>query len=88
VALNFRAGQVEIPRRTVDYKPTKAPAKLQERLVQQIKEMTEQKPSFGYRTVAYLLVFNNNPVQSIFQFKGWQVRKRPVGMRPRVEELL
>jgi putative transposase len=77
----------DIQRRTVYYKPTKAPAKLQERLVQPIKEMIEQNPSFGYRTVAYLLEFNKNTVQRIFQLKGWQVRKRPVGLRPRVEEL-
>ena len=73
----------EIPRRTVYYKPTKTPAKVQERFVQPIKEMIEQNPSFGYRTVAYLLEFNKNTVQRIFQHKGWQVRKRPVGMRPR-----
>jgi len=77
----------EIPRRTVYYKPTKAAAKVQERFVKPIKEMIEQNPSFGYRTVAHLLEFNKNTVQRIFQLKGWQVRKRPVGMRPRVEDL-
>lgn len=30
---------------------------------------------------------NKNTVQRIFQIKGWQVRKRPVGMRPRVQAL-
>jgi len=34
----------EIPRRTVYYKPTKAPAKVQERFVKPIKEMIEQNP--------------------------------------------
>ncbi len=47
--------------------------------------MIEQEPSFGYRTVAWLLGFNKNTVQRIFQLKGWQVRKRAVGMRPRIE---
>ena len=47
--------------------------------------MIEQEPSFGYRTVAWLLGFNKNTVQRVFQLKGWQVRKRPVGMRPRIE---
>ena len=47
--------------------------------------MIEENPSFGYRTVAHLLDFNKNTVQRIFQLKGWQVRKRPVGFRPRVE---
>jgi putative transposase len=47
----------------------------------------EQNPSFGYRAVVHLLEFNKNTVQRICQPKGWQVRKRPVGMRPRVEVL-
>ena len=42
-------------------------------------------PSFGYRTVAWLLGFNKNTVQRVFQIKGWQVRKRAIGMRPRIE---
>ena len=47
--------------------------------------MIEKEPSFGYRTVAWLLGFNKNTVQHIFQIKGWQVRKRQIGMRPRIE---
>ncbi len=49
--------------------------------------MIEENPSFGYRTVAHLLGFNKNTVQRIFQLKGWQVRKRPVGFRPRIQAL-
>jgi putative transposase len=60
-----------MPRRTVYDTPTKA--------------MIEAEPSFGYRTVAWLLGFNKNTVQRIFQLKGWQVRKRAVGMWPRIE---
>ena len=41
----------------------------------------------GYRTVAHLLGFNKNTVQRVFQLKGWQVRKRPVGFRPRIQAL-
>lgn len=52
-----------------------------------IRAMIEEHPSFGYRTVAHLLGFNKNTVQRIFQLKGWQVRKRPVGFRPRIEAL-
>jgi len=37
--------------------------------------------------VASLLRFNKNTVQRIFQMKGWQVRKRAVGHRPRIEAL-
>ncbi len=77
-----------VPRRTVYYKPTQPAApKLQTRLVEPVKQMIEQNPSFGYRTVAYLLGMNKNTVQRIFQLKGWQVRKRPVGFRPRIQAL-
>ena len=77
----------EVPRRTVYYRPTKAAPKLNEQLVKPIKDMIEQNPSFGYRTVAYLLNMNKNTVQRIFQLMHWQVRKRPVGFRPRVQAL-
>lgn len=77
----------EVPRRTVYYKPTKAAPKVDEQLAVPIKAMIEENPSFGYRTVAYLLGMNKNTVQRIFQIKGWQVRKRPVGMRPRIQAL-
>ncbi len=42
-------------------------------------------PSFGYRTVAWLLGFNKTTVHRIFQIKGWQVRKRAVGLCPRIQ---
>ena len=77
----------EVPRRSVYYKPTKGAPKLQERFVAPIKAMIEQHPSFGYRTVAHLLGMNKNTVQRVFQCKGWQVRKRPVGFRPRIQAL-
>lgn len=76
-----------VPRRTVYYRPTKAPAKVDPRFAEPIKAMIEESPSFGYRTVAHLLGFNKNTVQRIFQLKGWQVKKRPVGFRPRVQAL-
>jgi putative transposase len=49
--------------------------------------MIEENPSFGYRTVANLLDMNKNTVQRVFQIMGWQVRKRPVGFRPRIQAL-
>ncbi|MEK0418129.1 MAG: hypothetical protein RI949_2135, partial [Pseudomonadota bacterium] len=73
--------------RTVYYKPTKAEPKVQPRLVEPIKAMIEENPSFGYRTVAHLLDLNKNTVQRVFQMMGWQVRKRPVGSRPRIQAL-
>ena len=76
-----------VPRRTVYYKAVKGVPKVQERFAGPIKAMIESEPSFGYRTVAALLRFNKNTVQRIFQLKGWQVRKRAIGHRPRVEAL-
>ncbi|WP_239224769.1 IS3 family transposase, partial [Comamonas aquatica] len=67
--------------------PTKAAPKVDEQLAAPIKAMIEENPSFGYRTVAYLLRMNKNTVQRIFQLKGWQVRKRAIGMRPRIQAL-
>lgn len=76
-----------VPRRTVYYKPVKAPPKIDPAFEKPIKAMIEENPSFGYRTIAWLLGFNKNTVQRIFRLKGWQVRKRPVGARPRIEAL-
>jgi len=76
-----------VPRRTVYYRPVKAAPKVDSRFLEPIKAMIEEHPSFGYRTVAHLLAFNKNTVQRIFQLKGWQVKKRPVGFRPRVQAL-
>lgn len=76
-----------VPRRTLYYRPTKALPRVQERFAAPIKALIEEQPSFGYRTVAHLLGFNKNTVQRIFQLKGWQVKKRPIGFRPRVQAL-
>lgn len=76
-----------VARRSVYYKPTKAPPTVKPELAAPIKAMIEDEPSFGYRTVASLLDMNKNTVQRIFQIKGWQVRKRAIGNRPRVEAL-
>ena len=76
-----------VPRRTVYYKPVKAVPKVQDRFAKPIKTMIEANPSFGYRTVAWLLGFNKNTVQRIFQLRGWQVKKRAISFRPRIEAL-
>lgn len=70
------------------YREQKAEPKLQQHFVAPIKAMIEENPSFGYRTVAGLLGLNKNTVQRIFQLKGWQVKKRSVGFRPRVQRRL
>ncbi len=77
----------EVPRRTFYYKPSKAPPKVKEHIAKPIKTLIEAEPSFGYRTVAWLLGMNKNTVQRVFQIKRWQVRKRPVGHRPRVQAM-
>ena len=76
-----------VPRRTVYYRPTKKAPTLQQRFVQPIKQLIEEHPAFGYRTVAHLLSFNKNTVQRVFQLMRWQVKKRPVGFRPRVQAM-
>ena len=55
-----------VPRRTVYYQPVKAPPKIDPAFEAPIKAMIEENPSFGYRTVAYLLGLNKNTVQRIF----------------------
>jgi putative transposase len=76
-----------VPRRTVYYKPVKSAPQVQECFAKPIKAMIEEHPSFGYRTVAHLLDFNKNTVQRVFQLMGWQVKKRPIGFRPRIQAL-
>ena len=70
-----------------NFRPTKGTPKVQEKFVTPIKAMIEENPSFGYRTVAHLLGMSKNTVQRVFQCMGWQVRKRPVGFRPRIQAL-
>lgn len=77
----------DMPRRTVYYKSVKSAPKVQPRFAEPIKAMINEEPSFGYRTVAALLGLNKNTVQRIFQQRGWQVKKRPIGFRPRVQAL-
>lgn len=75
----------QVPRRTVYYREARTLPKVQPVLASRIKALIEQEPSFGYRTVAGLLGMNKNTVQRIFQLEGWQVKKRAVGNRPRIE---
>lgn len=74
-----------VAQRSVYYKPSQAALRVDPAFAEPIKALIEEEPSFGYRTVANLLGFNKNTVQRVFKPKGWQVRKRPVGNRPRIE---
>ena len=75
------------PRRSAFCRSSRAGPKVHPRWAEPIKATIEANPAVGYRTVAHLLGFNKNTVQRIFQIKGWQVRKRPVGFRPRIQAL-
>jgi len=77
----------QVPRRTVYYRAVRSAPTVRPELATPIKQLIEAEPSFGYRTVAGLLGMNKNTVQRIFQLMGWQVRKRAVGMRPRIQAL-
>jgi putative transposase len=48
----------------------------------------EAFPTYGYRRLALLLDMNKKAVQRILQLKGWQVRKRAKGHRPRAKAML
>ena len=69
----------DVSRPSYYYRPTKAASR--------VKRIISDLPYTGYRTVAWLLGENKNTIQRLFQLKGWQVRKRRSGARPRVEAL-
>jgi len=54
-----------VPRRTVYYKQTTSPPKLDDKFVLAIKALSEEEPSFGYRSVAWLLGFNSEAPNAI-----------------------
>ena len=74
-----------IPRRTLYYQSKKRTPKLDQARVKKIKEKIEEFPTYGYRRLALLTGMNKKAVQRILQLKGWQVRKRAKGFRPRAK---
>lgn len=76
-----------VPRRTIYYQPRPRPRRLDEARVARVKEVLERYPTYGYRRIAVLLGANRKPIQRILRLKGWQVRKRPRGHRPRARAL-
>jgi len=76
-----------LPRRTFYYQSRHRARRVNDALAARIKRVIDTLPYAGYRTVAWLLGENKNTVQRIFQLKGWQVRKRRSGHRPRVQSL-
>jgi putative transposase len=77
----------DVPQRTVYHSPLKPTRRFRTDLLCRSNTMIEAEPSFGYRTDASLPRFNQNTVQRVFQLMGWQVRKRAIGHRPRIEAL-
>jgi len=82
-----------VPRSTAYYKatkPEKAPL-IDEDLCQKIKWIIEQFPFFGIRRVWAWLRFrmeiklNRKKVARLMRLKGWTIRQRRKGLRPRVE---
>ncbi len=76
-----------IPRRTLYYRPKDRTPKLDEDRVQRVKEKMQEFPTYGYRRLALLLGMNKKAVQRILQLKGWQVKKRAKGFRPRAKAI-
>ncbi len=74
-----------ISRRTFYYKPVARTPKLDPIKVEKVKEKMEEFPNYGYRRLALLLDMNKKAVQRILKLKGWQVRKRSKGHRPRAK---
>ncbi|OSP53432.1 hypothetical protein BV911_18030 [Pseudoruegeria sp. SK021] len=57
---------IGISQRTIYYKPVKVAPKVDPQFAEPIKKTIEEKPSYGYRTVAWLLGFNKNTACRIF----------------------
>ncbi|MGK0545058.1 IS3 family transposase [Halomonas cupida] len=76
-----------LPRRTLYYRPRPRQRTINTELTTRVKQTLEQFPTYGYRRLACVLGENRKPIQRILQLKGWQVRKRPQGFRPRAWSL-
>jgi len=76
-----------IPRRTLYYRPRTRKRKLDEERVRKVKEKIKEFPTYGYRRIAFLTGMNKKAVQRILQLKGWQVKKRSKGHRPRAKAM-
>jgi putative transposase len=63
------------------YRPTTNTPIVQQRFAQPLKQLIEE------HSCLHLLGFNRYTVQRIFQLMRWQVRQRPVGLKPRVQAM-
>jgi len=93
VRLAWLSRVLEVPRSTVYYKAKKGEKKriVDEDLASRIKFLIELFPEFGIRRVwAYLrfrlgILVNRKKVARIMRMKGWTIKQRKKGMRPRVQ---
>ena len=88
VSLSKLCRWLGISRRTLYYQPKRRKNPLDEEKVARVKEVIERFPTYGYRRIAVVLGWNRKVVQRICQRKGWQVRKRSRGSRPRAKGLI
>lgn len=85
ISITKLCGLFGIPRRSFYYKSIERTPRVDEERVRKVKEKIEEFPTYGYRRLALLLGMNKKAVQRILQLKGWQVRKRAKGHRPRAK---
>lgn len=93
VPLNALCRLLEVPRSSVYYqsKPTKRREGVDPALEVPVRDLIQSFPTFGIRRVwAYLrnrmgIRANRKKVERLMQIRGWTMKRRRVGRRPRVE---
>ena len=87
VSLSKLCGWLGVPRRSIYYKPKARNRRVDPDLTERVRVTMQRFPTYGYRRLAVVLGENKKPIQRILQIKGWQVRERPQGFRPRAKAL-
>lgn len=87
VPLSTLCRWLDVPRRTVYYRSRPRVSRIDPERAARVKAVIERFPTYGYRRIAVLLGWNRKMVQRICQRRGWQVRKRAKGHRPRAKSL-
>lgn len=78
---------MQVVRRAPSHILLPAREKVNELLATRVKQVIERESYAGYRTIAHALGLNPKTVQRINRIKGWQVKQRPVGFRPRARSM-
>lgn len=83
-----------VPRSTFYYEPRASQVKttkLDEAVVEEIRKIIDEEPTFGVRRITAVLrrrlgrVVNRKKVRRIVRINGWLLRKKPQGKRPRAQ---